>query len=196
MTAIKQQSPAAAAGIRLETLMHNYVRGKDGNRPLYMDRVFAPNSTVSIRLNTDAIAFPAELRGLDMIKKVLVREFSRKYENIFTFYLDRPSGLLQRFSCGWLVAMTEIATGRIRIGCGRFDWAFHADALHASELQITIDLMLTVAAGKHDILFTWLLDQSYPWADVKHILDSWPPLPELAVLRKGLRTCAEGGSQG
>src|SRR5690606_26051028 len=110
------------------SLMRNYLRAKDENRPLYMERAFAADAVLKMTLRTQAIAFPPEARGREAITEALVRTFGQTYENVFTFYLAHPGedAMLSDYTCDWFVGMTEKATGQVRVGCGRYEWEFQA----------------------------------------------------------------------
>src|SRR5690606_28709303 len=146
-------------------LMRNYLRAKDENRPLYMARAFASDAVLKLTLRTPAIAFPPEARGREAITDALVRSCGHNYENVFTFYLGHPGpdAVLSDYTCDWLVGMTEKATGRLRIGCGSYDWEFQAAPHMARKLNITIETMLTLPADTESAVFSWLTALPYPW---------------------------------
>ena len=66
-------------------------------------------SDAQLRVVNNAIdmGFPAETRGREGIADVLVRGFAGTYENVYSFYLASPPERAVRFSCPWLVGMTE-----------------------------------------------------------------------------------------
>ncbi len=91
-----------------EQILVNYFRAKDGNRPRLLDRVFSADAQLEVRNASSSIAFPGVTLGREQIADVLVREFGRTYENVYSFYLSAPPrGTVEQFSCSWLVGMTE-----------------------------------------------------------------------------------------
>jgi hypothetical protein len=167
-----------------EQVLRDYFHAKDENRPWYMARAFAPDAGLSMVLKTQSIAFPSEVAGEPAIADTLVRKFGQSYENVYTFYLDRPApgAVLAEFSCDWMVAMTEKATGNVRVGCGRYDWRFQADPHLAKHLTITIDVMETLAPDAAPTVFDWVTSLPYPWLD-RAALRGMPALDALAGVR-------------
>lgn len=172
-----------------ESVLRNYFHAKDENRPHFMARAFAPDAVLTMALRTQSIAFPPESRGLAAISDTLVRKFGQAYENVYTFYLSRPApgACLPDFRCDWIVGMTEKATGDVRVGCGRYDWAFQPDPYLATELAITIEAMATLPADEAPAVFAWLLGLDYPWADAARVASSAPPLEALAPVMQHLQ---------
>jgi uncharacterized protein (DUF1499 family) len=77
----------------------------------------------------------------------------------YSFYLDRPPSHVPSsgFSCRWLVGMSEKANGKVRVGCGRYDWQFQATGAGlADRPAITIEMMQVLSADRLDpvLLFT------------------------------------------
>ncbi len=149
-------------------LLQDYIRAKDGNRPHLIPQVFAANACLEMRVKTDNISFPAVSQGAATIADVLVRRFNQTYENIYTFYLDRPSAEAATppavFACDWLVGMSDKATGNVRVGCGRYEWVFQPEAPHRAErLAITIEAMQTLPPARLPPILDWLLALDYPW---------------------------------
>ncbi|OZI15710.1 hypothetical protein CAL18_17175 [Bordetella genomosp. 7] len=170
-------------------LMRNYLRAKDENRPLYMARAFASDAVLKMTLRTPAIAFPPEARGLDAITEALVRTFGQTYENVFTFYLAHPGehAVLTEYACDWFVGMTEKNTGRVRIGCGSYDWEFQAAPHLARKLTITIETMLSLPPDTEAQIFGWLASLPYPWIDARNLVNSAPPIEALAPVMHWIR---------
>ena len=109
------------AHIDPEFVLRTYFLAKDSNRPHLMGRAFCQDASLRMEVKADAIAFPAETTGLEAISAVLVRNFGQAYDNVYSFYLERPPAACDRFSCDWLVGMTEKSTSQVRVGCGRRD---------------------------------------------------------------------------
>jgi hypothetical protein len=126
--------------------------------------------------------------GEPAIADTLSRAFGQTYDNVYTFYLDRPApgAVLDAFSCDWMVAMTEKASGKVRVGCGRYDWRFQADPHLVGHLTITIESMETLAAETMPAVFGWVTSLPYPWLD-RSAMKGMPELPELASLRRLIR---------
>ncbi|HEY9318904.1 MULTISPECIES: hypothetical protein [Achromobacter] len=165
-----------------ESVLRDYFHAKDENRPHYMSRAFADNAVLKMALRTQAIAFPPESHGLAAIADTLVRKFGQTYDNVYTFYLSRPApdACLPDYQCDWIVAMTEKATGNVRVGCGRYDWKFQASPYRATDLTITIETMVTLPPGDTAAVFGWLLALDYPWTNAARVVASAPPLEALA----------------
>ena len=165
-------------------LLRDYIRAKDENRPHLIPKVFAANACLEMRVKTDSISFPAVSQGAATIADVLVRRFNQTYENIYTFYLDRPlAGEAMPpavFACDWLVGMSEKATGNVRVGCGRYEWVFQPEAPHRVErLAITIEAMQTLPAASLPHILHWLLALDYPWSSASAVRAFAPKLPLL-----------------
>ncbi|WP_407849761.1 hypothetical protein [Bordetella petrii] len=171
------------------SLMRNYLRAKDENRPLFMARAFAPDAVLKMTLRTQAIAFPPEARGLDAITEALVRTFGQTYENVFTFYLAHPGddAILSEYTCDWFVGMTEKGTRQVRVGCGTYDWVFQQAPHLATRLEITIETMLSLPADTAPAVFAWLTALPYPWTDSQRVVTSAPPIEALAPVMHWIR---------
>jgi hypothetical protein len=170
-----------------ETVLRNYLRAKDENRPHILDAVFEVDAELEIRNHSTAIAFPALTRGLSAIADVAVRTFGRTYENVYTFCLDRPIGPLWQFECGWLVAMTEKASGTVRVGCGRYEWVFGDRPPHlATRLVITISAMEVLAASTCPTVLGSIGRLDYPWSSAAQARAALDRSPALAPVRDAL----------
>jgi len=130
-----------------------------------MERVFAENATLEMVMNSGTISFPPIAKGLQSISDVLVRRFAQTYENVHTFCLALPPRNDEvRFSCNWLVGMSEKDSRMVRVGCGRYDWMFHPGApCVVGRLTITIDLMQSLAPTYLASVMSWLSQLPYPW---------------------------------
>lgn len=163
-----------------ERILHSYVTAKDGNRPHLLRKVFEENASLEMVVKTESIAFPATAHGLAAIADVLVRDFGRTYENVYTFYMQAPPQDAKTFSCDWLVGMSDKATGAVRIGCGRYDWRFSShDPQRADRLRITIETMQSLSAESADIALDWLSSLPYPWCSVEQTAASAPTIASL-----------------
>ena len=178
-------------------LLRDYIRAKDENRPHLIQRVFCDAACLEMRVKTESISFPAVSQGAATIADVLVRRFNQTYENIYTFYLDKPAAGSANppavFACDWLVGMSEKATGNVRVGCGRYEWVFEQDAPHRVErLAITIEAMQTLPPECLPNILGWLLALDYPWSSARAVCASAPKIkllePVLRHLGRGLNS--------
>jgi hypothetical protein len=162
-----------------ESLIRTYIRAKDENRPHLMEHVFAGQACVEIIVKPGTISFPPLTKGLKSITDVLVRNFAVKYENIYTFCLERPNLRTREtgFSCDWFVGMSEREGGDVRLGCGRYDWRFSPEGLClVHRLVITIELMQVLSPGCGKAVFHWLSGLPYPWCPVDVIAKTAPDI--------------------
>lgn len=180
---------ATAIPATTASLMRDYLRAKDENRPLYMARAFASDAVLKMTLRTPAIAFPPEARGREAITEALVRTFGQTYENVFTFYLDHPGedAMLAHYTCDWFVGMAEKSTGNVRVGCGSYEWEFQASPHQARKLVITIETMLSLPPDAAGPVFSWLTALPYPWTDPRRVVNSAPPIEALAPVMHWIR---------
>jgi hypothetical protein len=148
-----------------EVVLRDYLHAKDENRPHLLERVFTGDAVLEILNRTSTITFPAVTSGREAIADVLVRDFGQTYENVYSFYLQRPSGHASSFECEWIVAMTEKASRNLRIGCGRYAWEFESTAPNrARRLVITIAEMQVLPASVAREALTALSALGYPWS--------------------------------
>ena len=168
-----------------EEVLRAYFRAKDGNRPHLMGEAFAETATLETVVNTNAISFPPIARGLASITDVLVRKFAQSYENVYSFYLERPPPhtAVSTFACDWLVGMSEKESGKARVGCGRYEWQFQTGAPRlADRLVITIEAMQVLSADRLEPVLLWLTGLPYPWCPAETILETAPAMPDLAPI--------------
>lgn len=180
------------------TLLRDYIRAKDENRPHLIQRVFCDAACLEMRVKTESISFPAVSQGAATIADVLVRRFNQTYENIYTFYLDRPPAGAATppaaFACDWLVGMSEKATGNVRVGCGRYEWVFAQDAPHRVErLAITIEAMQTLPPDRLPDILNWLLALDYPWSSARAVCESAPQIKLLEPVFRYLARSIDSG---
>ena len=177
-----------------ESLLRNYFHAKDENRPHFIQKVFSETAILEVKLKTDDIAFPAVSTGVAAIADALVSKFGQSYENIYSFYLQRPPAGVSNFACDWLVGMSEKATGKARVGCGRYDWSFQNAAPHlVDRLVITIETMLVLPPDRLPAVLDWLLALPYPWCSAKTACASAPGIDSIEpVLRYIGRDLARG----
>ncbi len=162
-----------------------YILAKDGNRPHLMPEAFTEGARLTMDVRTDTIAFPQATVGREGITDVLVRRFNQAYENVYTFCLGAPPlAPVPQFEGGWLVVMSEKATGRLRTGSGRYAWTFDADTGLVSELVITIHGMLVLPPELVPMAMGWARTLPYPWCPLDLADSTMPALPQLQPLRE------------
>jgi hypothetical protein len=165
-----------------EQVLRTYFRAKDENRPHLMKDAFSATATLETIVKTNAISFPPISRGLAPITDVLVRKFAQLYENVYSFYLERPPSRvpLRSFSCDWLVGMSEKESGKTRVGCGRYDWQFQPEEPRlADRLVITIEAMQVISADSLEPVLLWLTGLPYPWCPAQTSLATAPAISDL-----------------
>ena len=162
-----------------------YIRAKDENQPHLMPRAFVEAATLEMVVKAGSISFPPISNGLESISNVLVRRFSQTYENIRTFCLaEPPRSDDAKFSCGWLVGMSEKENRMVWVGCGRYDWVFQSHGPRLVErLTITIELMQSLAPSSLTSVMAWLSQLPYPWCPVQTALANAPTLDGLEPIR-------------
>jgi hypothetical protein len=170
-----------------------YILAKDGNRPFLMRRAFAEHAELEMVVKTDAISFPNSASGMNAIEEILVRRFGADYENVFTVCLSQPSEANRtHFACDWLVGMSAKTDGRIRVGCGRYDWYFGKEG-QVERLVIAIDLMKVLPGAELSATMSWLSSLPYPWCGPDRALDGMPTtegFAEIAIYLKQVRPIA------
>lgn len=180
-------------------LIETYFRAKDGNRPHLMSRAFHDHAVVEMSVRTQAISFPPWLDGREAITDTLVRQFGQAYENVYSFCLQRPHAPLRgnAFHCDWMVAMTDKATRRVRVGAGRYAWHFRheANAWWIDYLGIEIAAMEILPAADMPMIDTWLRSVGYPWACPEVALTCMPASATLDAVRDCLRHAIAPASQ-
>ncbi len=163
-------------------LIERYVAGKDGHRPHLLSKAFSEDAALKMRVQTKDIVFPPEANGIEAISKVVCRDLHQRFENIYTFcFSPRPTIVDSLFSCGWLVIMSERDGGAIRVGGGRYDWAFTDDRTQVASLTITVSQMGTLSKELIAPVMHWVQQRGYPWIDrfeAEEAARSLPPLRE------------------
>jgi hypothetical protein len=172
--------------------VRTYILAKDGNRPFMMRRAFTPDAALEMTVKTDAIAFPSAARGLDAIEDVLVRRFCVDYEDVFTFCLSKPPVKQgTHFACHWLVGMSAKSDGRLRVGCGRYEWRFDNQGL-AEKLAIIIVVMKVLPASERTVIMDWFSALPYPWCSADQALAGMPASPGLGEIEAYLKQVGHG----
>ena len=163
----------------------SYIRAKDENRPCLMSLAFDQAATLVMVVKAGTISFPPMSQGLETITDVLVRRFGQTFENVRTLCLAAPPRAADtRFSCDWIVGMSEKEKRTVRVGCGRYDWSFrpHGPRL-VEQLTITIEVMQALPPDSLLSIMNWLSRLPYPWCSIQTMIESMPPLDDLAPIR-------------
>ena len=188
--------------------LRSYIRAKDDSKPLLMHHVFTQSATLAMNVKTDNISFPSDTVGLDAITDVLVRDFNKVYENVYTFCLSdsfyyplinqestAPSKITNEIFCDWLVCMTERESGNVRVGTGKYHWHFDNEQNSlVNHLVITIEQMITLTPEFSNQLFEWIGKLHYPFCDSDNLLKFMPKLETLEQIRKNLESGDSIGS--
>lgn len=182
-----------------ERLLRNYFHAKDENRPRLLDEVFAPDARLEVRTRSDQISLPESTVGRDAIADVLVRRFNQVYENIYSFYMNRPASEELFLSCDWLVVMTEKASRSIRVGCGRYDWTLQVnEAMRVESLVIKIEEMMNLGSSLAGLVWRWVDALHYPWTSSDAVVGSLPLdqlRPVIEYFRRGESSRSMGSAE-
>ncbi|MBB6520251.1 nuclear transport factor 2 family protein [Pseudoteredinibacter isoporae] len=170
--------------IDIENIIRRYIRAKDDNNPQLMNRVFSEQATLEMEVNTGAIDFPSVTQGRDEITKTLVRDFNKTYENIYTFCLsDSVIEKQNSLDCRWFVAMSEKATGDVRVGYGDYQWRFCNDDLClVDKLTIVIEDMIVFSNTEEGELMSWASGLPYPWVRSSELSTCTPEIIPLSKI--------------
>ena len=162
-----------------------YFYAKDSNRPFLMRRAFAEDVQLQMIVKTDAISFPSSARGLAAIEEVLGRRFANDFENVYTFCLAKPTKAnRQHFPCHWMVGMSAKDNGPIRVGSGRYDWYFTADAkCLVKKLIITIEVMQVFPQIELNRIMDWITSLPYPWCTPDEVASGMPRIKGMDEIR-------------
>lgn len=147
----------------LKESIETYIQAKDGNRPHLMADAFTDDAELAMDLKTNEISFPSGATGIDDISRILVSQFARQYENVYTFCMGMPPRDGEEFNCYWLVCMTEKDTGAARVGLGKYHWQGDGETGKISKLSITIDEMNTLPSEWGPSILRWARSLPYPW---------------------------------
>lgn len=171
-----------------QAVMRRYFHAKDENRPHLLDGVFAQDARLEVINRSTTIDFPAVTVGREAIGDVLVSDFARVHENVYSFYMARPAADATRFSCNWLVCMLQKDGGAPKVGCGRYDWVFEAQpACLANRLTIYIEAMQVLVPSQWEDVLAWIAPLPYPWASAQAVVDSAPSIDALGPVLSYLR---------
>ena len=162
-------------------LISLYLRSKDENKPHLIPSVFSSDAVLSMNLKTNNIFFPATTVGVKNIEKVLIRDFSENYENVYTFcFTDSIQNEKNQLFCNWLVGMSDKKSKKVRVGWGKYQWEF-TNEKNPLVLNFTIEIedMVILEANLMPKIMNWLNNASYPWCDKKQLLQSMPNIKSL-----------------
>jgi hypothetical protein len=149
-------------------LLERYVEAKDLARPYLMRDIYAADAVLTYSIATDAIDFPAEVRGIESITRTLVVEFALKFDRCRTYYLcDAPPAQTSSVAeVPWLVVMREPALSRLRMGKGYYRWTFQpgpADGVRVAAMHIHIERMEPIEDPGARLLERVQAPLPYPW---------------------------------
>ena len=148
----------------LKQQIKRYIKAKDQNRPHLLRDVFTVDATLEMKVDSENISFPATTLGCEAIADVLVRQFSGKFENVYTLCTtDSITVQESQLMCNWYVFMTDKSDGRLRIGYGVYYWTFDNSSELVKHLTIKIDAMQIFDEEESSKLFAALnqLDDSW-----------------------------------
>jgi hypothetical protein len=165
-------------------MIRAYIRAKDENRPYLMKRTFAESVILEMAVETASITFPPVTQGLGAVTQVLVRDFGRTFENVYTFCLtDPPRNNDSPFTCDWLVSMSEKESGVVRVGCGRYDWFFQTKKPGLVEkLKIVVSIMLVLPPHNLCPVMDWICALPYPWCQREGAANEMPNIGGLKAV--------------
>ncbi|WP_428024706.1 hypothetical protein [Arcobacter sp.] len=168
-----------------KSLISKYIYAKDNNKPYLMKDVFKDSGKLDIVLNSQNISFPSRSDGLEKIIKVLIKDFNKNFENIFTLCFEDTIVIEKNtLGCNWFVFMSDKDTEEIRLGYGTYLWKF--DTL-VEELNITIKSM-DILSKKDTKIFPWIENVPYPWCNSNIFLNSMNNLEVLYQIKNELST--------
>jgi hypothetical protein len=168
----------------LKRSIEAYIHAKDGNRPHLMADAFTADAEITMAVHTDEISFPARIKGLDVMTAILVRQFSQRYENVYTFCVGAPPDDNGMFECGWLVCMSEKESGATRIGFGAYAWECAEGSGRVERLRITIERMAKLPPESGKPILQWVQDLPYPWCPSAQMKKG---APDIAAAREILQ---------
>lgn len=173
---------------KYKQIVNLYIRAKDRHHPHLMRLAFAEDAILKMEVNTDTITFPTESIGLQNITATLVREFHQRFENIYTFCInDSAEELEDEFRCRWLVGMTGIDSGCLRVGYGNYHWKFDKNNngdLRAQQLNIFIHNMTVLPVSSAAFVMPWFDILPHPWLSYEELSSS---APDLSVIEEFLK---------
>lgn len=161
----------------MKTVVSQYIHGKDRNKPHLLKRAFSKQATLSMQVNSENISFPSNTQGLEAISQLLVSDFNKQFENIYTYCIT--DSLLEAdlsLSCCWLVVMTEKSSGNVRFGFGDYHWGFSNTGPHllADRLEIIIDAMIVLEEQAKESFLVWTEALLYPYLSLHDLLSNSP----------------------
>lgn len=172
-----------------QTIIQKYIQAKDKNKPSLLKEVFSSHAQLDMKLKTQNISFPSTTTGLSSIANVLVTEFNKNYQNIFTFCTTDSIQITNNtLSCDWFVVMSEKNSNDLRIGCGKYYWNFTTNQSNlVDKLTITIEQMVILPEKSSKQVFNWVQNLSYPWTDSKEAIQNIPKIDLLKPIEQYFR---------
>ena len=183
-----------------EYLLEKYVEGKDQNKFSILEDIYKPDAKVTFEIESDGIAFPAEISGNKNIARVLSADFNRKYDHVQTYYLSHSLPQIEDFIFSkqeWLVIMREKQDNHIRVGAGFYDWIFEKQADGRSKIaqhNIFIGVMLGLPDRPLSFLDELQGKLPYPWVDKEKATEALSEFNELQEVCDYLKNPANSGN--
>jgi len=152
----------------VKNLIEMYIKAKDCNKPVLMKKVFNNNAVLQMIVKSDNISFPSNVQGEENITNTLVKDFSNKFENVYTICIEDSIKIENNtLTCHWLVTMSDKANTEIKMGYGEYIWTFKEDKV--SSLVIQIDEMNILEISRLDEIMEEVNSLSYPWCKKEEV---------------------------
>lgn len=166
-----------------DRVLTEYLAAKDEQRPHLMKQVFSDDAVFESRFEFDT-DFPTD--GPSVGQKAVIDAFrglGAMMENIYTVCtVDSVDDAETTMSCGWLVGMSERATGRVRVAWGDYRWTFDHHGTRATELIVTMKHMAFIEPEQLDAVMVWLRHLPSPWVSAEQLVGDAPAFDELAPM--------------
>lgn len=147
-------------------LLESYIEGKDADKYQILESIYSENAIVEFEIASRHISFPEKITGNREIARVLSKDFNKKYQQVRTYYLSKPTNRSGNiYFQKWLVVMRDITTDATRIGTGYYDWEFSVVdmKLKIFKHKIYIHEMLSVDDSQMVELERIQNELTYPW---------------------------------
>lgn len=160
-----------------------YIKAKDQNRPHLLSSVFTADATLKMQVDSENISFPQDTIGCEAITEVLVRQFSGKFENVYTLCTTDSIAVQEnQLVCDWYVFMTDKSDGTLRIGYGVYYWKFDNNSELVKHLTIRIDAMQIFDEKGAAKLFDTLDQLDDSWVYRQQLISLLLKLPNYAAI--------------
>lgn len=143
-------------------LITTYIKAKDTNKPHLMKYVFKKDASLEMIVNSENISFPSKVNGIENITNTLIKDFSLKFENVYTICLENTIKEKNDFLvCDWVVFMNDRSTNEIKIGFGSYIWEKEDNLIKS--LEIKIEQMDLIESSYLDEIMDIVESLPYPW---------------------------------